>query len=235
MASFTARDAANLVKKMPGFRDVSSGSVDLQASNLALDMMWQEHGWEDSLEDLPPFYLTPNEPYHFAPAVEIPADFKRLEDVWIRSLYGENQPLKIYQRLTPSGYTTKPDSISYVPEKTGFLLHPTPNEGWSGPLHQVVGVYKKDSPAVTQGNYNSGTMPWDDELLPVYLSALRWAYYTLLGSPQAGQVIWQAGTRQVTGELAQFYGLLERALFHEIAGQGPDFVAPENELALGGW
>lgn len=231
----TPGDAAIVLSKSPTFsRLANDTALQVYAINAALQFMWQAHTWRQSLAEFPPFYLTPGEPYHLDPDIDIPTDFWYLHKAWLDRLYGNTYDLDVMSSLSPAGYQSRPCAISYDVSRSGFLLSPTPPQGWDAPETVVRGIYKTKPTQYTGATVNKTELPFDDQHFHLFVEALRVAYYDLLEDQRAGQVQFVNGNRMYTGARGKFFALLRETLLPELQGAGQVPVVPEYNLSLGG-
>lgn len=226
------REAVNLAMKSLPRLDDSSFAAD--TADMALSLMWRWYPWDESLVDLPPIYMTPDEPDVEAPARVVPGDFWFLERAWLRDVPdGMTWPLTIHSRLNVAGFGARPQGISYEASRNSFRFHPTPTTGEAAPRTQVEGVYKKTPTKITQANIVSEVLPFDDQYFEVYLEALKYQTKNLLGSPDAGEVqINNAGQATYTGQFGRFVNSLTSAVRHENR-RADARVAPREGIMLG--
>jgi len=188
------------------------------------------------LADFPPFYLTPGEPFHLDPDIDIPTDYWYLDKAWIDILYGgDTIDLDIYKTLTPSGYEGQPAAISYDQSRNGFIISPTPSEGFDAPNYVVRARYKKKPTQYTSTTLNQTALPFDDQHFHLFVQALRVAYYDILEDQRAGEVQYVGGRASYTGARGKFFGMLRETLIPEIQGAGVGYIVPEGNLSMGRW
>lgn len=232
----TVGEAIAIIRSQPAMRQVSDAAWSLNAANEAFNLMWNAHPWDDSIKEFPPFHLIPNEAHHDAPYIEIPSDFGQLHKAQIHELHNSMpRDLLIRKRLTASLFEAEPNQISWLPERPGFLLYPTPSEAYAAPATHVVGLYKSLPAAVTNDNVESGLLPFEDKHFPTFRSALLWAYMSYSGHPDVGTVVWQDGRVARTGQIAKFYDMLTESVFYEDQGRGFNELAPAEGLMDGGY
>ncbi len=227
----TLREALSLAMKLsPRFDDSSYAAL---VADLALSFMWRWYAWDESMVQLPPVYMTPDEPDIEAPARVVPGDFWYLDRAWIKQIDGDVFPLRVLKKLDKCGFNERPRDIAYEAQTNSFRFSPTPSSGWAAPHVQVEGVYKKTSTKVTTSNLNSLVLPWDDMYFGVFLQSLRYQYMLLNNHPDTGQVGTDSvGRTRYSGQLARFVGELHLATAQENQ-RGDDFVHPEESLMLG--
>jgi hypothetical protein len=134
--------------------------------------MWYRHPWRESLADLPPFSLVPDEPRYGPPTLAVPPDFYGLHDAWLRNMSGGQQVLLVQKDLRPSGESGVPTSICYDGASGSFILHPRP--ALSAPDWWVEGRYKKTPTKITNETVMSHVLPWDDIYFAVFRAGLNW-------------------------------------------------------------
>lgn len=234
-------NAINLLRKTGGFDILDDGSFAVFAVNEAVNQMWLAYPWPQSLDELVPFYMTPNESDIVYPLGAVPSDFLALWEVEIQSTTrgASPLPLEIRRSLGVSAFTGQPTTIAYMEEigpgdqQKGFRVHPTPSEGWGPPHYHVIGIYKKTPTAFTGDTVATTVLPFDDLFFTVYLEALRYQYYNLLGDPRAGRAQWQNGSIAYDGQLAKFQAALREATQQFSQLEGEVRYAPESTLYLG--
>lgn len=227
----TLREALSIAtKSFPGLDDTSYAAI---VADLAVSFMWRWYAWDESLVQLPPIYMTPDESDVEAPARVVPGDFWYLDRAWIRQIDGMVFPLRVLQKLDKCGFADRPRDISYEPQTGSFRFVPMPSTGWAAPFVQVEGVYKKTPTKVTTANLNDYTLSWDDIYFGVFIQSLRYQYMLLNGHPDAGQVVTdKAGRTRYTGQLGRFVDELHIATAQENM-RGADYVHPSESLMLG--
>ena len=234
--SHTVGEAFAILRHRPDLRQVDDSAWYINAANEAFALMWNSFNWDDSIKIFPPFHLIPNQAYHDAPYIEIPSDFGQLHQAEIHQLYsGDAIELTIRKRKTPSLFRATPDQISWLPERPGFILYPTPSEAWASPESHVTGLYKSLPPAVTTDNFDSGLLPFADKHFPAFRAACLWAYMSYMGHPGVGNTTWQDGRVVRTGALAAFYDTLGETVFYEDQGRGFGEIAPSDGLMEGNY
>lgn len=229
----TPGKAIALIRKSPEYQQLNDTSFSVEAADQALRLVWNAYPWRQSLVEFPPFYMTPNEPDHAAPDIQIPSNYFSLEKAWVRSIWGEEWPLTVTRNLYPSSFCSRPTSICYQPEISGFRLHPTPADGWGAPYYYIEAVYKKKPTAITDDTLNTYELPLEDEYFDLYLQALRYKYFDLLSDQRAGNVQVSSGQAIHTGQYGKFVARLREVISQEEMNRGERSIAPESGLALG--
>lgn len=227
----TPRNALAVVKQLPELSRLQDDGFALFVANEALKWMWREYDWRESLKELPPLYMTPNEPDFSTLLNPLPTDFWYLREAWIRGVGGETFDLNIVADLPISSRTGRPTSIGPAHQKDTLRLFPTPAEGWGAPFYQVEGSYKA-TPTLYDATTLSSALPFDDQYFDCYLAALRYKYFDTIGSPRAGGTEIQGGAVRYTGELATYKRLRAEAVGHEVATRGSQFIAPSDGLLM---
>jgi hypothetical protein len=134
--------------------------------------MWHRFPWRESLADLPPISLVPEEPFYGPPMLAVPADFHGLHDAWLRNMSGRVEPLLVQRGLRPSDGPGSPTSICYDARTGGFIVHPAP--ALTVPDWWIEGTYKKLPVKITADTVNSHVLPWDDLYFEVFRAGLKW-------------------------------------------------------------
>lgn len=238
--SYTYGDAlATLIASNPRAVDDAFGA---RAANVANSMFWYHTDWRETLADLPPFWLQPNEQDHGPPAVIVPSDFSGLRQVYCVEISGDSQrrwPLKVQRDVELTHQHDLPTRIQYMPTTLAFRLWPRVPHSASSPQYLVNGTYKKSPTRVTAGTLHNTNLPWADDQFHVFVSCLQWALYFLSGDGRAGQVVKSSGGHQYTGQLAVVMHLLDSEAESEMLDQGEQGLAPEEPLvqpwAYGFW
>lgn len=230
----TFSDVLNIVgKQIPRVgEDYMSGVI----SSLALNLIWHEYDWRDSLATLPPFYVIAGEQDHFRPIANIPADFWGLRQTFItRILSGivETHEMMVIKDLRITNLKALPSSICWDPTFTGFRLFPRMPLGMSAPNYFVQGTYKKLATKITALTINS-IIPWDDQYLPNFIAVFRWAAFESMGDPHAGQVQYDGNKKVYTGQLALAMAMIDEMASWEGVNNGDPVVAPSQPLVGAG-
>lgn len=212
------------------------------AGDLALRYIWKEHNWRESLAELPPFFLIPEtRDYgnHGALVDVVPANFDSLIKAWLvhSDLSGtgatrEEIVVKAQVLMNEwAGTVWPPNAISYVADKAVFRLGGVTPTSISAPNWWITGIYKKRPTKITGANASSTTFPLDDDYFPLYVEAVRWKFWQLLGDPRAGSIqVFGTGARQYSGQASIVHDLLSQAVEGEHAAAGPDQIYPEGSL-----
>lgn len=224
-------DILSIVSK--GTPRVAEAEFSSVASNLATNLIWYAFDWRESLEELPPFYLIPGVQDYGTPFTVIPQNFHGLRKAFLGRLnYVKYPQMAVAKDLEKTHIQGIPTAISYEASLDAFRVHPIPNN-LSAPTWWIEGTYKKRPSAITNSTLNT-LLPFDDMYLNVWVEALRWAMYHLLGSEKAGVAVYQNGQLVSTGQLGTAMAAIEKMASTEGLEQGDVFLHPENALVSGG-
>lgn len=229
----TPAQVIDVIKKGDIFRQLTDSSLAIEVANKAIHLFWTTYPWRDTIAELPPFYPIPSEADHVTPDIQIPTDFWGLYLVQVRNINGETYDLRVANTLPRASYTDWPQAIAYIPEISGFRLHPLPAS--SAPWVQIEGTYKKKPPTVTDDNFDTDNVPIDEMYLDVYEQAVRYKYFETLGDSRAGEVAYVRGTAQYTGQLGRYMATVQSAIGRENLHRGKQIDAPAEGLATGGF
>jgi hypothetical protein len=159
-----------------------------QATNLAINKMWQAYDWRGTVKQLPPFWLVPGIQDYGVPLYSVPTDFYGLREVYLVYLTNTTWPVRkkldVVENLERTGMQDNIQSICYRPSVAGFRVHPSPTLGMAAPLYLIDGTYKKRPPKWTTANY-ADVLLWDDIYFNAFVSACVWAAMKLTGNRSA--------------------------------------------------
>lgn len=204
------------------------------AVNLAQDHLFARYDWRQTLKALPPFYLIPNSQDHGAPFISMPNDFHGLRIVNLHNFNSRPPltypPLKIVKNLEITHVRSQPHSICFNPESDSFRVFPRVPEHMGCPYWFISGQYKKRPTKILPTTLNS-TIPLDDEYLEIFREGILWAAMKLAKDPRAGEINYQGGFTQITGQMAAFYHTMDKFAAQESVEQGDQFISPSEALA----
>lgn len=206
--------------------------------NLALEEIWNEYDWAESIATLPPFYLIPAvQDYPDTPFGVKPSDFLGLRQARLVHLGGSpptRAPLNVQKHLELTHNSAYPHAISYQKSFDGFRLFPKPPTNMGAPKHMIEGTYKKHAANVTVADLDD-YIALDDDFLEVWLSGLTWAGMKLAGDQRAGQKIINNGVMQYSGQYAEFMTTVEQKAAEYGLNDGDVHVAPSEPLVNDGF
>jgi hypothetical protein len=201
---------------------------------MATNLIWHRYDWRESLTELPPFYLIPNEQDHFIPGSIVPADYHGLRKISYAQFTGttgyRKQEIKAVRDLPLTQAKGLPQRISYEASRKAFRIFPRVPENIGAPNYFIEGTYKRRPTAVADHTMDTSTLPWDDSYLNVYLEALRWAFLTLVGDTRAGAAQVQGGQTLFSGQLATSMAAIETMAATEGLNDHDVQISPEEPL-----
>lgn len=215
-------DALNIANRAFG-RPVEDDHAAFLA-NTAVAYMWKRYDWRQTIAALPPFYLIPLVQDYGAPFYAAPLDFSGLKTANLIQL-SANPPAKKELRIIRNlredhaqGFTR---AIGYNPEQRAFRLFPRPPANIGASNYLVDGSYKKVAPVVTATSLQNTLIPWDDQYLNEFITALRWAALST------------ADDQRAANKKAELDVLLEAMAANEGLDLGDQVVAPSSPLVGG--
>jgi len=206
-ATLTYADVLNVARStIPALKEDDFAAT---ICNMAVNLIWSDFDWRESIVPLPPFYLTPLQQDYGSPAVVIPADFGGLRKVHLTDLQSnpttqtELRPLRFLDRTSRIGM---PEAVGYVPELAVLRVFPLVPGGIQPPRWTISGTYKKNPPVISAAILNS-PIPFQDKYFLTMLDAVRWAAAAVGGS----------------GELANSRrGIVAQSIMAQAAQEGVD-------------
>lgn len=234
--TYTYSDALNFLQnQIPA---VTQDSKAAAICNIGTNLIWNAFDWRETIEILPPFWLSPGTQDYGAPLVIVPADFLGLRAVYLTDL-SSIPPAKYSRRslrfLEPTSAQGLPDAMSYEPSTNCFRVFPRTSDGLSAARWKVDGTYKKRPTLVTATNYIATVLPFDDLYFQVWLETLRWAGFSAVGDQRAGQAIQRPnGSVQYFGQLGTAMAFIHGMAANEGFNLGDSTVAPSEALSAGG-
>mgnify|MGYP000691657627 CR=1 FL=1 len=225
------------------------------ACNMALNHIWGEFPWRQSLAELPPFYLVPGEQVYGPPAVSVPADFLGLERAYhiVRQPNGAAtlaKELKCISDIVTTDLPDWPRYIGYEGSTRSFKVGPRPLSNIGAPWHLITGKYKKvptlikvsDGTTVnkiTANNLHDLYLPFDDLYINVMAEAVKWAFWVLNSDTQrAGGKQMQNGAVSKWGQFAVMDSAIADMAAKEATAIGPPVGGPTEALYspwIAGW
>jgi hypothetical protein len=158
--------------------------------NMALNLIWAEFDWRESVKPLNPLFLTARQQDYGAPATVIPSNFAGLRKVQLNDLFAspitsiQLRPLRFLDRT----YAMRmPESVGYAPEVAALRVWPNVPDGIVAPRWTISGTYKINPPSVTASTLNTA-VPFQDKYILVLLNAVRWAAASVGGNPEVAQL-----------------------------------------------
>lgn len=206
--------------------------------NIGTNLIWNAFDWRETLEILPPFWLSPWVQDYGAPLVIVPEDFLGLRVVTLTDLSSippAKYPVTPTKFLEPTHMKSLPNMMSYEPTVKSFRVFPRVPNGLGSARWKIDGTYKKLPVKVTATNYTSTVLPFDDLYFQVWLEVLRWAALSAAGSPAAGLATQLPnGAVQYSGQLAIAMGFIHSMAANEGFNLGNSTIAPTEALSVGG-
>lgn len=234
--TYTYADALNFIQPQ-----VPATTQDQRAAmicNIGTNLIWNAFDWRETIEVLPPFWLTSWTQDYGAPLVIVPTDFLGLRMAQLTDLSSippRKYPLRVLKFLEPTHMKSLPSQISFEPSVNSFRLFPRVPDGLGSARWKIDGTYKKRPTLVTAANYTSTTLPFDDLYFQTWLEVLRWGAFSAVGDQRAGQaMIRPNGTVQYSGQLATAMAFINDMAGNEGFNLGDTTVAPSEPLSVGG-
>jgi hypothetical protein len=234
--TYTYADALNFVRTQ-----VPATTEDQKAAticNIGTNLIWNAFDWRETIEVLPPFWLTSWTQDYGAPLVVVPSDFLGLRTAQltdISSVPPAKYPLKVLKFLEPTHMKALPHAISYEPSVNSFRLFPRVPSGIGPARFKIDGTYKKRPTLVTAANYTSTNLPFDDLYFQVWLEVLRWAAMSATGNERAGAAVKNPnGGVHYSGQLGTAMAMINAMADNEGFNLGDTTVAPSEGLSSGG-
>jgi hypothetical protein len=163
--------------------------------NLAQDLIWNGYDWRESLLQLPPFWLIPNEQDYGPPVYSVPADFLGLRWAWLVNMQSSpvsRMEMSVLHDLSLTHIKALPHAISYEPTTQCFRIFHRAPDNIGSTQYMIDGTYKKRPTIITSQNLANTTLPFDDLYLPVWIEAMRWGAFNLAGDPRADKQLEKA-------------------------------------------
>lgn len=234
--TYTYADVLNFIRST-----VPAVTEDQKAAticNIGTNLIWNAYDWRETIEVLPPFWLSPWVQDYGAPLNVVPSDFQGLREAQLTDLAAvppAKYPLRVMRFLEPTHLKSLPHAVSYEPSTNSLRVFPRVPNGLGASRFKIDGVYKKKPTLVTASNYTSTTLPFDDMYFQVWLEVLRWAAYSAIGSDKAGMAVRNPnGGTQYSGQLANAMGMINAMAENEGFNLGDTTVAPSEALTVGG-
>ncbi len=234
--TYTYADALNFIRTQ-----VPATTEDQKAAticNIGTNLFWNAFDWRETIEVLPPFWLTPWVQDYGAPLVTVPADFLGLRTAQLTDLSAvppAKHPLKVLKFLEPTHMKSLPHAISYEPSVNSFRVFPRVPNSLGASRFKIDGTYKKRPTLVTAANYTSTLLPFDDLYFQVWLEVLRWAALSATGNDRAGSAVKNPnGGVHYSGQLGTAMSMINAAADNEGFNLGDTTVAPSEALSRGG-
>jgi hypothetical protein len=230
--TYTFGDAITTLMKNNSAKDEANFAA--LACNIAMDEMWKQYDFRETLADLPPFCLTPNEQLYGAPQLILPTDFLGLRRAYLVNTNNNpatKYPLKVIKDVDYTHIRDLPREIGYSPEACALMVHPNVPENIGSPNWLVTGVYKKTTPRVTSETYPNTKIPFKDIYFMNILEVIKWAIYKLSNNPLAGNVeADRYGSMRATGQYAVALDALFKMSQSEGLELGDPVIAPAEGL-----
>ncbi len=232
----TYADALNFIQ--PQVPAVTNDQKAATICNIGTNLIWNAFDWRETLEVLPPFWLSPWVQDYGAPLVIVPTDFLGLREAQLTDLSvvpPAHYPMTPVKFLEPTHMKTLPNMISFEPSVNSFRVFPRVPSGLGAARWKIDGVYKKRPTLVTAQNYTATLLPFDDLYFQVWLEVLRWAAFSAMGEQRAGAAMQLPnGSIQYSGQLATAMSFIHAMAANEGFNLGNSTVAPSESLSVGG-
>ncbi len=178
------------------------------ACNMATTLIWNAFDWRETIETLPPFWLTPDSQDYGPPAVIVPVDFQGLRDVNLVQLNAtppRKFPLKVKRDLSKTHAYGLPNTIAFNRATQSFRVFPRPTPNIASPNWLIEGTYKKIPPKLVSSTYAVQPLFSEDMYFSVWVAALKWAFKDISGANDAPQAY--AMAQQAILKMAENEGL----------------------------
>jgi hypothetical protein len=228
-STYTVSDAVALVKEI--YRGTIWDHAGPMLADIAQSIVWNAADWKQTLADLPPFWLVPQEQDYAAPA-----DCQGLRSTYLVHVTTDpiyrTPPLNIKKDLDPTYYVGVPTEISFDQASNKIRLYPSPAEFMASPEWLVEGTYKKTPTKITSSNIGTALVPIDDRFFDVFRKALAYAFLDSLSDPRAGQIQYDRRSRSyiATGALGSLRMALLDMAESENIDLGDEVIAPSEPL-----
>ena len=234
--TYTYADVLNFLQ--PQIPAVMQDQKAASICNIGTNLIWNAFDWRETLEILPPFWLSPLVQDYGAPVVAIPTDFLGLREAQLTDISNippAKYPMKVVKFLEPTHLKTLPNTISYEPSVNSFRVFPRVPAGYGASRFKIDGVYKKRPTLITATTYTSTVLPFDDLYFQVWLEVIRWAGFSATGDQRAGAAMQLPnGAVQYSGQLATAMSFIQAMATNEGFNLGNSTVAPSESLSVGG-
>ncbi len=205
-------------------------------ANFAINEIWKQYDWRQSLGVLNPFYVIPGEQDFCAPMVVIPSDFLGLRQVYLVRMNSTpvfRQDLTVMKDLLLTHLSSLPAQICYQPAKRSFRVFPRIPLNIGCPDYVIQGEYKKLPPKVTSSTLSSTLLPFDDVYFFNMVEVFKWAGWHAAGDARAGGVQSNNhGIAQYTGQYACAQEAVDAMSETEGFETGTPSIAPAEQLAI---
>jgi|SRR5579871_669055 len=206
-------------------------------ANATLNWVWDKYDWRESIGQLPPFYLVPNEQDYGAPTVTIPTDFYGLR--WCNLVRTDNtppyrQPVTVIKDLQTTHIRYLPHAIGYISEKKAFRLFPRIPDNIGSPTYLIEGVYKKRPAKITTENLSTTLLPFDDIYFEMWIETAKWVMWQMDSDPRAGQITMANGQISSNGQAAVMMNMVEWAASREGLELSEPIISPAEPLVSQG-
>lgn len=217
-------DVFNLIRGSLGMSEEDNKAVAI--CNMTNGEIWNAYNWRQSLAQLPPFGLVPQQQEYGAPEVAVPPDFQGFNQAFVcRTTVTPPSKWPLYTRrdIQNTHIQNYPSYIGYDGASESFRLdRPAPNN-INGHEWIVIGEYKKLPTKVTSSNFGTLLLPYADRHLSNVTQVMRWA----AGVAQGAKDI---ETRQILA----FRAINDMARDEGFELGDPN-IAPEEALVGNGW
>jgi hypothetical protein len=188
--------------------------------NMATELIWKAYDFRETIADLPPFYLVPNEQDILPAMSAIPADFLGFRKVQLCQYSSgciSKQDMTVVKDIQLTHVRGLPRDVNYNASTRAFRVFPRTPDNIGSPFWFIEGSYKKRPVAITNAQLDT-VFPFDDLYLPVYIEVFRWAFYALAGMDKADN------------QYAKALAFIESMASNEGLNEGDAFIAPAASL-----
>jgi len=201
--------------------------------NEATNEVWSRYDWRESVVQLPPFYLVPNEQDHGPPSVAVPADFLGLRMAYLVRLTSSpptRSELLVMRDVRLTQVRALAHAIGYEPARKSFRLYHRVPSNIGASDYMVDGEYKKRPTKITSTIIASTDLPFDDLYFGVMVEALKWAAWKAAGDGRAGQIQVQGGRALLAGQRAVLQERIDWMAANEGLELGDPQIAPSEPI-----
>lgn len=205
-------------------RNFETGFAAMVADR-AQSTLWNAADWKETIADLPPFFLVPQEQDYGPPVALIPADFKGFRQAYMVVTINNPPvrfPLTIDRFLQLTEINGQINAISYERSLRKFRVFPRPSANLCSPWYVVDGNYKQKPTKLTPANYANTPLPWDDQYFDTVVAVAQLKFYDLTKDFQKFQNQWP---------ITEY--LVQKMMADEALNTGDQMISPNGILQLG--
>lgn len=155
--------------------------------NSTIEEIWKRYEWRESIETLPPFWLSPKTQDYGSPLKIIPDNFDGLRTAFVVQVAGENPritPIRVSKNLDRTSIQGPLQALAYNFDTQSFRVFPNTPASYGTPEWMIIGTYKKLPPTIQYTDFQGTVLPFDDKWFNQIRQVALWKGYELNGSPQ---------------------------------------------------